>query len=411
MASVSQMLCGMSSGFTSPALPELRHQMALSSRQESLISALQPLGAMVGGPLAALALDRIGRKATFMLVAVLFTAGWLAVSYAGSAAPIMAGRLVQGLGCGGSFLALPNYIGEVSEPRVRGLLGMFTQIGFCCGTLFEFIVGKYVAWNWLALMSATVSAAWLPCITLLPESPLYLVMRRKEQAAAAALRRLRGPRYDVPRELAEVTRYARDVLRRHPASGTDALTFFTVDILEAAGSSMEPHTATACTATLGLYFYLLRAGHDLSGVGWLPLACLLIFNPAFAIGLGLVPWIVIGEMFAPEMRGMGASVGTTITSLITTLITLCFNSLKSGLTEAGTFWLFSAITAVGALYPIFFVYETKGKSLDQITEHFKQSDGPAEGFDSRGVCAGTHGGPTPTHEQAGDTCRACDVAT
>ena len=154
------MLCGMSSGFTSPALPELRSELRLSSSQESLISALLPLGSALGGPLTALALDRVGRKAVFVLVAVYYFTGWLLVTYAGSAETVMAGRVVQGLGCGGSFLALPNYIGEVAEPQVRGALSIFLQLAFCGGTLIEFVVGKYVSWRWLAALSAAVAALW-----------------------------------------------------------------------------------------------------------------------------------------------------------------------------------------------------------------------------------------------------------
>ena len=79
-------------------------------------------------------------------------------------------------------------------------------------------------------------------------------------------------------------------------------------------------------------------------------------------------------MFAPEMRGVGASAGTVTTWTGTTVITLTFSSLVAALGDAGTFWLFSALTAGGAFYSAFCVYETKGKTLDQITDHFKNSD-------------------------------------
>ncbi|XP_043231471.1 facilitated trehalose transporter Tret1-like [Amphibalanus amphitrite] len=430
----AQMLCGMSSGFTSPALPELRAELQLSVSQESLITALMPLGSALGSPLAALVLDRVGRKAVFVALAVYYFTGWLLVTYAGSAETLMAGRAVQGVGCGGSFIVLPNYIGEVAEPHVRGTLSIFMQLGFCCGTLLEFVVGKYVSWRWLALLSAAVAAVWLPCLAVITESPLWLVMRRRPRAALDALQRLRAPQHDCKAELAELEHFARDVLRRRvrprealrppyigpilivaglfffqPASGNDALTYFTVDILDAADSALEPHTASilasamwipatlvaalladragrrpllmvssgltaACTAALGAFFYLRDAGHDVSGYSWLPLAALITFNPAFAVGLGMVPWIIIGEMFAPEMRGWGASVGTTLTSLVTTLITVSFTGLAGAITQAGVFWLYSAITVLGVFFTLFCVLETKGKTLEEITEHFKGPD-------------------------------------
>ena len=73
------------------------------------------------------------------------------------------------------------------------------------------------------------------------------------------------------------------------------------------------------------------------------------------------------------MRGWGASVGITLTNLITTLITFSFNGLASAITEAGVFWLYSALTALGVFFTLFCVPETKGKSLEEITERFKRS--------------------------------------
>ena len=80
---------------------------------------------------------------------------------------------------------------------------------------------------------------------------------------------------------------------------------------------------------------------------------------------------VAGEMFAPEMRGMGACIGTTLTSLVTTLITVSFNGLVGAIHEAGVFWLFAAVCFAGVAYVTIFAYETKGKTLQEIQDHFR----------------------------------------
>ncbi|KAF0305472.1 Facilitated trehalose transporter Tret1 [Amphibalanus amphitrite] len=278
----AQMLCGMSSGFTSPALPELRAELQLSVSQESLITALMPLGSALGQP------------------------------------------------AGG--------------------------LGFCCGTLLEFVVGKYVSWRWLALLSAAVAAVWLPCLAVITESPLWLVMRRRPRAALDALQRLRAPQHDCKAELAELEHFARDVLRRRVRPR----------------EALRPPYIGPILIVAGLFFFQPASGND--ALTWLPLAALITFNPAFAVGLGMVPWIIIGEMFAPEMRGWGASVGTTLTSLVTTLITVSFTGLAGAITQAGVFWLYSAITVLGVFFTLFCVLETKGKTLEEITEHFKGPD-------------------------------------
>jgi len=38
--------------------------------------------------------------------------------------------------------------------------------------------------------------------------------------------------------------------------------------------------------------------------------------------------------------------------------------------SAGTFWLFASMCAVNVVFTVAFVPETKGKSLEQIQEHF-----------------------------------------
>ena len=43
---------------------------------------------------------------------------------------------------------------------------------------------------------------------------------------------------------------------------------------------------------------------------------------------------------------------------------------------SGTFWLYGAVCLVGTLYTIFFVPETKGKTIEEIQQMF--SSRPAE---------------------------------
>ena len=53
------------------------------------------------------------------------------------------------------------------------------------------------------------------------------------------------------------------------------------------------------------------------------------------------------------------------------LVTLTFNPLANAITEAGVFWLYSAICFGGVGYVAIFCYETKGKTLQEIQDHFR----------------------------------------
>ena len=78
-----------------------------------------------------------------------------------------------------------------------------------------------------------------------------------------------------------------------------------------------------------------------------------------------------GELFAPEVKGMASGIVVFVDCLIIFLVTISFGTLEDTLTRAGTFWLFAAICFGGVGYVAVFCYETKGKTLQQIQEHYR----------------------------------------
>ena len=80
-----------------------------------------------------------------------------------------------------------------------------------------------------------------------------------------------------------------------------------------------------------------------------------------------------GEVFAPEVKGAASGIVTCFRWTLVFLVTLTFNPLVSAITEAGVFWLYSAICFGGVGYVAIFCYETKGKTLQEIQDHFRSS--------------------------------------
>ena len=135
---------------------------------------------------------------------------------------------------------------------------------------------------------------------------------------------------------------------------------------------------------------------------WLPLACLLLFTFVFTVGLGPVPWVFLGELFPSDVRyiqGMQWMVDSSV--LIFSNCCLTFDNCRSyaaGCTTCccfafiflanftypylilqiqnyGVFWLYAAVSAVGLLFCLFLVPETKDRTLEEIENHFTQADG------------------------------------
>lgn len=80
-------------------------------------------GALFTFPLA----EKIGRRKTIMIAALVFLLGGTLMTAArGSIDMVYGGRLIAGLGIGASSLTVPVYISETAPPSIRGrLIGIF----------------------------------------------------------------------------------------------------------------------------------------------------------------------------------------------------------------------------------------------------------------------------------------------
>jgi len=101
----------------------------------------------------------------------------------------------------------------------------------------------------------------------------------------------------------------------------------------------------------------------------------------FSIGFGPVPWLMMGELFASDVKAIAAPLSGTLNWLLAFVITKTFTNLNSLLGNGQTFWLFSGLSILGTIFVFFIVPETKGKSLNEIQKMLageKQSNESSE---------------------------------
>ena len=96
----------------------------------------------------------------------------------------------------------------------------------------------------------------------------------------------------------------------------------------------------------------------------------MLFISGFSIGFGPVAWMMNGELFSAEAKSVGASIATAVNWTCNFLIGKFYPNLEDLLNTSGTYWLFGSVCTAGALYVMFFVPETKGKSPQDIKRHF-----------------------------------------
>jgi SP family galactose:H+ symporter-like MFS transporter len=101
-----------------------------------------------------------------------------------------------------------------------------------------------------------------------------------------------------------------------------------------------------------------------------------IYVACFAFGLGPIFWLLISEIYPLKVRGGAMSVVTVTNWALNLVVAATFLTLVGVLGHAGTFWLYGVI-AVGAwVFFYLLVPETKGKSLEQIEEHWRSGKSP-----------------------------------
>jgi len=93
IACVGAMSMGFSLGYSSPALEDLYIKKLLNSAERrSWFGSLVTVGAMVGAPLGAALVGRLGRKSTLILCNVPLAIGWFLIIYATNVVLLYTGR-------------------------------------------------------------------------------------------------------------------------------------------------------------------------------------------------------------------------------------------------------------------------------------------------------------------------------
>ncbi|XP_057950065.1 probable polyol transporter 4 [Malania oleifera] len=125
---------------------------------------------------------------------------------------------------------------------------------------------------------------------------------------------------------------------------------------------------TTCLFSLGLTLSLLGNGQ----VGIILAILSVCGNVAFfSVGIGPICWVLTSEIFPLRLRAQASALGAVGNRLSSGLIAMSFLSVSRAITIGGTFFVFSAFSALSVAFVYTCVPETKGKSLEQIEKLFQ----------------------------------------
>ncbi|MHB1510824.1 MAG: sugar porter family MFS transporter [Acidimicrobiales bacterium] len=430
------LLFGYDTGVVSGALLFLHVDFGkLSSFSKELVTSLLLIGAMVGAFFAGKVADRIGRRPTVLITAVLFIIGVLGAAFSPNFTFLVVMRFVIGVAVGSASMVVPLYIGEAAPPQIRGALVSFNQLAITSGILTAYLVdyGLASSENWRLMFGlAAIPAAGLFIGMLFQhESPHWLIAQGREDEARAVLHRVRAST-DIESEISEVRELsqrrssARELL--DPAvrgaltvgvllavfqqvTGINTIIYYAPTLLHGAGlgnsASLLANVANGAV-NVGMTIVAIRlidrvgrrplllggttgmavalvvlalafviGGNHLTGAtAIVAIGALLVYTGSFAIGLGPVFWLLISEIYPVSIRGQAMSVATIANWGANFVVTVSFLTLLGAIHGSGTFFLFGFLTLVALVYFQRRVPETKNRSLQAIEQDLLEDQTP-----------------------------------
>ena len=380
-------------------------------------------GTVIGSLFGGWPTDRLGRRLTLLWVGVLYVIAALGSAWAGGFTSFVTARFLGGIGIGVSTVAAPLYISEISPASHRGRLAGLFQFNIVFGIVVAFVsnfllrdVGEQ-AWRWMLGIAAVPSVAYTVMCVGLPESPRWLVSRRRDREAALRVLHLIEPDATNERLAAAVDGMAGAeasgaaegfwtaglrvpialaflVAFFNQFSGINAVLYFAPRIFEMTGLGASAAllqsvgigiTNLICTfvglalidrlgrrtllyigsvgyiGSLGLIAWAFSSGH----VAIVP-ACIFAFIAAHAIGQGTVIWVFIAEIFPNRYRAAGQALGSGTHWVCAAVITTVFPTMVSTLAPGSVFLVFCGMMVLQLLWVWLMVPETRGVPLEEI---------------------------------------------
>ncbi|CAG9856428.1 unnamed protein product [Phyllotreta striolata] len=430
---------GISVIWTSPVIGKLRSNdteinplgRPITTIEISIIAGVPSLTDVIGMLLMPKVSDIIGRKLHLTFTAITMVIAGVGLSFSTSILYMTLWRCLFGFPA--AYTVLSIYIAEICEDHNRGKFGCFTGLLHQIGNFLGFLIGPFLSVTFFSLAMTAPAMLFLLTCAVLPETPIYLMLRGDEDKCKASMKRLRGHKTD--REIDADVMTLKESLKEKKkgkiadlfkkkehrialllgclcltmkaASGVTVIFTYLAPFFDQANTSLSGDNVAiiisvvkifvfaftsfivdrfgrknllviSSTATgiplfaVGVYFYLQHINSPyLEYLQWLPLTGFLLMVITFGLGVGLIPHVLITELFPSDLRAASSSAVTSISGVAMFGVTSLFPIVSESLGNHWCVWWFSLNCFIGAILIYLFLPETKGKSFDDIQAELK----------------------------------------
>jgi sugar porter (SP) family MFS transporter len=423
VAALGGLLFGFDTAVISGTTAALSHAYDLSPGLLGFTVSSALWGTVVGSLLAGFPGERIGRRDSLRIMAVLYLISGLGCAAAWNWPAVVVFRFIGGLGIGGSSVLGPMYIAEIAPAKLRGRLVGFFQFNVVLGILVAYFSNYLISlrglgaseWRWELGVTAIPAALFFLMLFTIPRSPRWLAKQGRLSEARTVLQMIGEENYEQElREIVESIEAERSQAgealfsRKHrfpiflavsiamfnQLSGINAILYYLNDIFAFAGfSKVSGNIQAVAVGATNLLFTMIamsvidRLGRKtlllvgsvgtagcLAGVAAifftvhhqdLLLWLLIGYIAFFAFSQGAVIWVYLAEVFPNTVRAKGQSLGSFTHWIMNALIAGVFPLMATS--SGGYPFVFFSLMMVTQFVVVLLSYpETKGVSLEEM---------------------------------------------
>ncbi|XP_045507406.1 facilitated trehalose transporter Tret1-like isoform X2 [Colias croceus] len=160
------------------------------------MAGMLPLSMLLGFLVTPPLMDKLGRRATHIILTVPSLVGWFLIIMATSVAEIIIARFLQGVSVGILTILRSALIGEYTSPKNRGAFLTTVSFSQAFGIFFVHLVGSVLSWQQTALVCVLLQYISLIMIMYTPESPSWLLTQGRFDECRDVFHWLRGDEED-----------------------------------------------------------------------------------------------------------------------------------------------------------------------------------------------------------------------
>lgn len=423
-AAFGGLLFGYDTGVISGALLYIDKTFDITPATLGFLVSSVSIGAVVGALINGLFIDKIGRRKTFLLTALIFIAGSIGCFLSRSVSQLIISRMLVGCSIGIVSFVGPLYLSEISPKEKRGQIVSFHQLAITFGILFSYLINYFCAglesnWRYMLLFGAAPALVLFIAMLIQNDTPRWLVLKGRNEEAKKVLLKFDN-NSNVENEIEEIkgtlnnksAKFTKKLLAPlvvgigimavQIATGINAMFYYAPTLFKMAGFSSDK-SALFVTIFIGLINFLMtfvaialvdKLGRkpllyvgisgmmislfvlsavfmtDCSLAKYLAVIFCALYIVCFSFSIGPIGLLLISEIFPLNFRGRAMSIAIVANFLLNFIVTGIFPVLLDKLGGAMTFLIFAIICVISLFFIYFFVPETKGVSLEEIEKRW-----------------------------------------